>query len=215
MTDTELSLQDTIQLLDIHVEYVKGLKQFYRSRLVKYRLPNFPEDISENIVKHLIKRIEGVECKREKTKGDLTSHNNELIEVKCFTSDGPSSFGPRESWDCLYFLDAIDYLCGNFKLYKVPIKNDSEIFQSIKVNSKETYGDQCKQKRRPRISFKQLHKQIEPYTQLIFEGNIKDYNLQCDIDKKMKTLSIADSQIGNDAINEATTGTLTALPASL
>ena len=31
--------------------------------------------------------------------------NNKRIQVKCSTSTGPSSFGPKSVWDDIYFLD--------------------------------------------------------------------------------------------------------------
>ena len=52
--EKELNFQDTIKLLNIYVNYVKNIKNFYDGKIVKFRLPNFPEDISEIIVKHII-----------------------------------------------------------------------------------------------------------------------------------------------------------------
>jgi hypothetical protein len=170
--ENELNFQDTIKLLDIYVNYVKNIKNFYDGKIVKFRLPNFPEDISENIVKHIIKKVEGISCKRIKIKGDLICDNNAKIEVKCFTSNGPSSIGPNECWNIIYFLDAKDYLNGNYKLYKIPLSNTSREFQNIPINKKQSYKNQCDEKRRPRISFQEIKKYLDKHIEVIFDGNI-------------------------------------------
>ena len=169
---SELSLEETIKLLDIHVKYVSKLLDFYGGKQVKHRLPNYPEDISENLVKHLIANIEGISCSRQKKVGDLLTNENKRIEVKCYTSTGPSSFGPNEQWDVIYFLDAQNFINGEYKLYKVNLKNTDEKFRKIPMNKTETYGDQCEQKRRPRISFEELRKHITNEVCEIFNGNI-------------------------------------------
>jgi hypothetical protein len=75
---------ETIELLNMHVAYIKNLKSFYVGKNVKHRLPNFPEDISENIAKHLICTLENLQCTREKKGGDLRTPDDRRIEVKCF-----------------------------------------------------------------------------------------------------------------------------------
>jgi hypothetical protein len=186
-----MTLEETIELLHIYNKYVASIELFYKNKKSKFRLPNFPEDISENIVKHLINIYEGVSCKREKTKGDLiTTDSNEQIEVKCFTSDGPSSFGPNECWSMLYFLDAKGFFNGKFKLYKVNLSNTSNEFKGIPMNKTQTYEDQCRQKRRPRIAFKSLHKYVSEHVSVVFEGNVFDLVQQSDVEKGMQKLSI-------------------------
>jgi hypothetical protein len=61
-----------------------------------------------------------------------------------------------------------------FILYKVNLKKSSEEWNNIKVNKTQTFKDQCVQGRRPRITWKELHKQIENYSKIIFNGNILD-----------------------------------------
>lgn len=195
---TELNCNETLQLLGIFVDNVKNIKEFYEKRKVKYRLPNFPEDISENIVKHLISRIENISCKRVKNisckkvkkKGDLITDGTLKIEVKCFMSDGPSSFGPKECWHYIYFLDARDFLNGNYVLYKVSLSNCSKEFQNIPVNKKQTYGDQCKQKRRPHVAFRELRKTIEDHITVVFDGNLHDFFSVDDLESKLSNLGI-------------------------
>jgi len=131
-------------------------------------MPNFPE-ISENIVKYIVEYKTGNIPIWKPGKGDLIC-NGKRLEVKCFTSNGPSSFGPTEEWDELYFLDATDYENKNFKCYKISLSNTE--FSYIKINSSETYKDQCAQKRRPRISFNIISGQIpKEKINLLFEGN--------------------------------------------
>lgn len=177
MTEMELTLHNTFELLDIQIGYVEKLLNFYKGKHCKYRLPNFPEDISENIAKHLIHFAEGKICRRLKTGGDLTDEHENKIEVKCFTSTGPSSFGPKERWDVLYFLDGSDYINKNFKLYRVDCSNDCVTFQNLRVNKTTTFGTQCQQGRRPRICFQEVEKQLQDYITLVFEGNIQSIEL--------------------------------------
>ncbi len=191
----ELTLTDTLELLNMYILHVRALKNFYSTKKVKCRYPNFPEDISENIVKFLIEDTEGIKCKRLKTKGDLITSENKHLEVKCFTSLGPSSFGPNEAWDVIYFLDAQDFLNGNFILHKVNLSNSSSTFQSIPLNSRQTYGDQCKQKRRPRISFENLQRHIRGHTTTIFNGNVPEHLSRLCIEKNLQELTINNSAI--------------------
>ena len=43
----------------------------------------------------------------------------------------------------------------------------------MKVNKKETYGDQCRDGRRPRLCFNMLKKKLEKYDEfeLVFDGS--------------------------------------------
>ena len=72
----------------------------------KRRNENLPSDISENIAKFAIAKKYGVMPCWDTDKGDVVINKLDLfkqIEVKGFMSDGPSSFGPKEMWDLLYF----------------------------------------------------------------------------------------------------------------
>lgn len=72
----------------------------------------------------------------------------------------------------MYFLDASDFLNKNFKIYKINLSNDSEIFKNIKINSTKTYKDVCDEGKRPRINFKELQKQLKNNIILVHIGNI-------------------------------------------
>ena len=146
---------------------------------VTVRLPSIPEDISENIVKQIIRnklndKTSSWDCK----KGDLHSQKEGKQECKCFTSNGPISFTPSSEWDIIYFLDARSWLNNKFILYRIPLKRTSIEWKNIKVNKTETFENQIKQARRPRITWISLYPQIKLYCNKIYEGtfdNIFNY----------------------------------------
>jgi hypothetical protein len=57
-----LTLINVNELLDIHIEYVNKLKNFKNKTNCALRFPNFPECISENIIKEYINIIEKRNC---------------------------------------------------------------------------------------------------------------------------------------------------------
>jgi hypothetical protein len=137
-------------------------------------MPNFPEDISENIVAYYIQNIEHNECHWEHIKsGDLIM-GNDKIEVKCINSTGPSSFGPKEEWKILYFIDVRGLFTdeNKIKIYKINIPFEDDRFQTIKVNKKDTFKDQALQGRRPRISFKKIQEQIPENVDLVYHDTV-------------------------------------------
>ena len=105
--------------------------------------------------------------------GDLI-FDNKKIEVKGFCSNGPSSFGPSESWEYIYFVDCCDYLNKKFKVYEIKLSNYSKEWKNIKINSKQTYEDMTKLKNRGilKIHFNKIKEQIDKYIKLIFDDNI-------------------------------------------
>jgi hypothetical protein len=107
-------------------------------------------------------------------KGDLLSNEEGKQECKCFTSDGPCSFTPSSDWDIIYFLDARKWLNDTFILYKVSLKMSSEEWKKIKVSKLQTIDDQCKQGRRPRITWNSLQPQISSFCEKVFEGTFAD-----------------------------------------
>lgn len=151
--------------LEILYKRIKEYKSYSLSSQLhsSIRRPNFPEDISENIVKLYLN------CKKV-SPGDLFSDKYGKIEVKCFSSSGPISFGPKENWDTLIILDATQFYND---VYTLHIINTSSKNFNIKINKKETYQDQVLQKRRPRLSWQNLYKQIDCHTKIF---NILDDN---------------------------------------
>lgn len=165
-----------------HKTYVQETKKILTETTLPIRLPNMPEDISENIVKFILhhhpgefqdktsKWTKAVMEKGQKITGDLVSDKEKTQECKCFTSDGPPSFGPNENWDVIYFLDARQWLDDKFVLWRVPLSNKSPEWKAIKMNKNETAEDQNAQGRRPRITWESLRPQISAHCQIIFEG---------------------------------------------
>ncbi len=137
----------------------------------KIRNENFPSEISENLVKFAILKKYGVLGCWDTDRGDLVVLSKK-IEIKGFMSDGPSSFGPTESWDWIYFVDAKNTLQKKFKIYEFKMSNSDTLWSHLKMNKKETYLDQCNQKRRPRTTFQEIQKQLHGHYQLIFDGHI-------------------------------------------
>jgi len=166
-----------------HKEYVLKRKQTKEKTGLDIRMPNMPEDISENITKFIIhhhvgdissKWTKGIKGKGPKITGDLISDMEHTQEVKCFTSDGPPSFGPKENWDVIYFLDARDWLNERFVLWRVPLKNVSAEWRSVKMNKDQTHEEQSEEGRRPRITWESLYPQIKEHAGKVFEGTFDE-----------------------------------------
>lgn len=158
----------------LHKTYVTESMKFSSQHGVKFRLPCIPEDISENMIKFIIHKNGDKTSSWDCGKGDLMSKTEGKQECKCFTSDGPPSFTPSSHWDVIYFLDARHWLEDKFVLYKVNLKRTSETWKNINVSKTQTFDDQCKQGRRPRITWESLYPQIASHTAKIYEGNFND-----------------------------------------
>lgn len=156
---------------ELHKNYVKQRMESSDRLGVKFRLPSIPEDISENIIKFMIHKS-GDTSSKWSLRGDLLSDKEGKQECKCFTSLGPSSFTPSSNWDVIYFLDATNWLNDIFILYKVPLKMDSQEWKNIKVSKAQTIDEQCKQGRRPRLSWLNLEPQLHSKYEVIFSGSI-------------------------------------------
>ena len=149
----------------------------------KRRNENFPSDISENIAKFVIAKKYGIIPCWDTDKGDIIFNKKDIfrqIEVKGFMSLGPSSFGPTEMWDWIYFVDGLDIRNKNFKIYEIKLSNTSETWRSIKINKKETYGEIADKNQRGKLRgcFYTIFKpQLGEHCKLIFDGHIsKLYN---------------------------------------
>lgn len=165
-----------------HKNYVIGRNEIIAKTGLPIRLPNMPEDISENIVKFLIRRNGDktskwtksvIQKKGQKITGDLVSEKEGNQECKCFTSVGPASFGPKEAWDVIYFLDATHWLDDRFVLWRIPLSNSSSEWKALKMNKVQSYDDQATQGRRPRMSWDSIKPQIEKFCQKIYEGTFE------------------------------------------
>uniref|UniRef100_A0A6C0ICN6 Uncharacterized protein n=1 Tax=viral metagenome TaxID=1070528 RepID=A0A6C0ICN6_9ZZZZ len=170
--NNDMSMEDLKDTIDDLLVLTRRLKERFEHKNVQYRLPNFPDYISENMVMRIIQQTDN-SCTRS-CSGDLYSLLQGKIEVKCFTSVGPSSFGPKCEWDVIYFLDAMEWTNNHFVLYKINLKNSSEEWKKIKINKAESYTDQCDQKRRPRLAWSLLYPQIREHTEIVFDGSFED-----------------------------------------
>lgn len=171
----------TCDLLNICIENYKNTLKFEEQlnkklSYKKIRKTNFPSHISENIVKFAFYKKYKVMPSWDTDKGDLVIKNKYTkflrLEVKGFTSDGPSSFGPKEYWDFIYFIDGKDIINNKVIIYEFKLSSISEKWKNLKVNNNETYYEQCNQKRRPRLIFKDILKQLEGDYIKIFDDNI-------------------------------------------
>ena len=152
---------------------------------LRIRHQNTPEDITENITKFIIRKYEndntciwckGVDKKHGLT-GDLYSDKYDKttqIEVKSFTSIGPSQFGPDKKFGVLYFLDLRKWLQNEIILWKVNLNYLSDEFKKIKVNKKQTMEEQMLEGRRPHISWDNIYPQITAFCDKIYEGTFEN-----------------------------------------
>jgi hypothetical protein len=175
ITDDTYTKELLKEQYNLHKVYVKGRIDTTKKIGVKVRLPSIPEDISENIIKQIIhNKLNDKTSRWDCKKGDLQSEKEGKQECKCFTSDGPPSFTPSSDWDIIYFLDARNWLNDKFILYRIPLKRTSTEWKNIKVSKTQTFEDQTKQGRRPRITWESLKPQIEKYCIKVYEGVFND-----------------------------------------
>lgn len=152
---------------------------------LKIRHQNTPEDITENITKFIIRKYENdiscVWCKGVDKKyglsGDLYSNKYDVkapIEVKSFTSNGPSQFGPDKKFGVLYFLDLRQWINNKIILWKVNLNYLSDEFKNIQVSKAQTMEQQIREGRRPHISWNNIYPQISSFCEKIYEGTFEN-----------------------------------------
>jgi hypothetical protein len=168
------TLLNNYKLFDSSVMKIKTKLQKCKSKK-NVRRPNFPSEISENLVKYILAQTHKITGRWCIDQGDLKILTKK-VEVKAFSGNCQLlSFGPSESWHILCILDCTDYINDVYKCYIINEPNDSTTFGSIQVNKSQTFENQCYQKRRPRITFKQLKDQLGTKCRLIFNGNITHF----------------------------------------
>lgn len=168
----KLNKNELLELYNSFVEYYTKIKTISKTNNIKIRLPNFNGDLSENIIRLYINNYENRNCECSKN-GDLCI-NEIKIEVKCFSSSGPSSFGPKESWNEIYFLDATNFYDNRFKIFKCSLSNNSTLWKNIKINKSQSYYDVCKSGKRPRIVFSLLKSQLKNNIKEIYNGCLEN-----------------------------------------
>ena len=174
----------TYEILKERYNYYKTNYHFeteLKKKGIKIRHQNPPEDLTENLAKFIIRRFDDdpgcVWCKSLNLPGDLYSpkyDNVRQIEVKSFTSNGPTQFGPNKKFGVLYFLDIRNIVEDKIILWKVKLTDESPEFQNIKVNKTETLREQQNEKRRPHISWDKVYEQIPEHCEVIFNGMFED-----------------------------------------
>jgi hypothetical protein len=147
----------------------------------KIRNENFPSHISENIVKYAIYKKYKIMPSWDTKKGDICieKYIPLQIEVKGFMSDGPSSFGPTEQWDKIYFIDCKDCVNKKFKIFEINLSNNNIKFRSIKLNKNETYGEISDKNQRGKLRgcfYNTFYKQLKEDCKIIFDGHISELN---------------------------------------
>lgn len=162
------------QLLGRYVEqlaFIASVNATLRER--KIRQPNFPSEISENLVKFCIEKRTGMKCDWNVDCGDLRLLDKK-IEVKGFVSDAPLSFGPSEKWDWIYFVDCRRYADNHFTVYE--LRANEREWHKLMVNKRETFGEQCGDKRRPRLKFQAIREAFGHACVKVFDSTLDMLN---------------------------------------
>lgn len=175
-------LQDgmTSSLLKKLINNHKDTHKFYKEinknlKLKKCRNNNFPSHISENIVKFAIIHKTNEIPNWDVKPGDLNL-NKKTLEVKAFSSDGPMSFGPKEKWDELYFIDCKKFMDDKYIIYKIPLSNKDSLWKDIKFNKNDTFYNIAEKGKRPRKNPNDLIRSLKEINkiEIFWEGNIYD-----------------------------------------
>lgn len=165
-----MTFQLVSDMLEEHKSHYRATCR--RNRLLqkkKIRQTNFPSEISENIVKFVFFHKYKIMPTWNTDIGDLQC-GDISIEVKAFSSLGPTTFGPTEKWNRIYFLDATQFNDSVFKVYECKLKNTSHTWQQLRVNKGDTYGEHARQGRRPRLCFSDIWQQLGVNCKLIYDG---------------------------------------------
>ena len=166
-----------IQLLNQYITYIKSIEEINKKLTKKKcRNPNFPSEVSENICKFAIYKKYKIMPIWDTNSGDLELFQKK-IEVKGFMSDGPSSFGPTEKWDYIYFVDCRDFLNKKFKIFEIKLANTDLRWRLIRLTKENTFGQIADANKRGqlRACFYTIFKpQLKENCKLIFDGIITD-----------------------------------------
>lgn len=155
--------------------HAKKIRELNAEHGYKTRWDGLPEHVSENMIKFFIRaKLNDPTCTWLCKKGDLTSPLLGAIECKSFTSDGPTSFGPKQKWDHIFFLDAREWLTNHLVIWQIAVPNTDDLWKSIKVNKKQSKADQSDESRRPRINWESLKPQLGDHCKKVYEGTFEE-----------------------------------------
>jgi hypothetical protein len=156
------------------IAHARRIRELNKEHGYKTRWDGLPEHVSENMIKFFIRaKLNDLSCSWL-CKGDLVSSVMGTIECKSFTSDGPTSFGPKQKWDNIFFLDARGWLDNNIVIWHIPLPNTDPVWTSIKVNKKQSKAEQSDESRRPRINWEALYPQVKDHCRKVYEGTFED-----------------------------------------
>jgi len=124
-----------------------------------------PEGISESAFALVMQcpriiKVYGAKCSFD----NFDLKGNKRLQIKATSVDNDlTSFGPNSVWDELYWLDFYrkGKLDGSFDVYKIP----NRVIYNFKVNATQTFRQQQKNKRRPRLRMRYdiiIPKKIKP-----------------------------------------------------
>lgn len=136
------------ELWDLWYSFSQKLKEYSGGKARKINLPEF---ISEGCWCILTGSVRVLHPSSADTY-NLKTQKAEQIKASIIEND-LTSFGPKSRWDDLYFLD-FSYLDGTFDVYKIP--TDLLKREILNKRKRETFEDQQKQGRRPRLSLKKF-----------------------------------------------------------
>ena len=172
--DNHFNLCKIKKLLKYYSEYCKLIQKMNNEFLCsqrKIRQPNFPSEISENIARLVLQKLFKNTIEWDISGGDLRL-NNKRIEVKAFSSQGPLSFGAKENWNYICFVDCRNFNQKLFTVYFSRISNISNHWKSISLNKNEKYYQGCSRGIRPRISFNKIKKHLRSHIKIVFNGKL-------------------------------------------
>jgi hypothetical protein len=160
--------------LDLYINQKSFIEENNKKNCKRISMPPFPSFISENLTRLAYQKKYDISPNWNTNPGDL-SLNGLKFEVKGFSSDGPCSFGPDEHWDKLFLVDCRSYQEKMFTVHQIDLSDSSDTWQSIKISKSQTFRDQCKQGRRPRINVLTLLYLIpSQFVTMIYTGHLKD-----------------------------------------
>lgn len=166
-----------VEHLRLFQEYTSKTHELNQRYQTDIRTTNFPEHISENIVKFVIRHIEKdtscVWAKSVNKPGDLyTSHG--IAEVKAFASNGPTTFGPHKKFSTLYFLDAREWKNDMFVVYKANVASTDPTWNALKISQHETFEHKMNKGQRPHIHWSSLSSQLKQMKKLheLYRGSL-------------------------------------------
>jgi len=165
------------RILDQYIENYTSLNKINEQlRKKKCRHDNFPSHISENITKFAIYAKYRIMPNWDVKPGDLDLIGRK-IEVKGYSSDGPTSFGPSESWDWIYFVDCRHFAKREFIVYEIRLSNRDDKWKHIQMTKQQTYDQISQSNRRGqlRACFEKIIKpQLKDDCRIIFKGSLQD-----------------------------------------